>query len=82
MKLSIVILVLLNSIVQFHTASSTCETHIVSNNIHNEARKFHLKDSRSNQYLVVESNTLLLRTASLAQFEHFIENVTVSPQSM
>ena len=74
MKLSIVILVSLNSIVQFHTASSTCETNIVSNNIHNEARKFHLKDSRSNQYLIVESNTLLLRTASSAQFEHFKQN--------
>ena len=74
MKISIVILVLLNSIVHFHTASSTCETNIVSNNIHNEARKFHLKDSRSNQYLIVESNTLLLRTASSAQFEHFKQN--------
>ena len=74
MKILILILVLLNSIVQFHTASSTCETNIVSNNIHNKARKFHLKDSRSNQYLIVESNTLLLRTASSAQFEHFKQN--------
>ena len=74
MKLSIVILVLLNSIVQFHTASSTCETNIVSNNIQNEAKKFHLKDSRNNQYLIVESNTLLLRTASSAKFEHFKQN--------
>ena len=74
MKLSIVILVLLNSVIQFHTASSTCETNIVSKNIHNNARKFHLKDSRSNQYLIVESNTLLLRTASSAQFKHFKQN--------
>ena len=74
MKILILILVLLNSVIQFHTASSTCETNIVSNNIHNEARKFHLKDSRSNQYLIVESNTLLLRTASSAQFEHFKQN--------
>ena len=74
MKLSIVILVLLNSVIQFHTASSTCETNIVSKNIHNEARKFHLKDSRNNQYLIVESNTLLLRTASSTQFEHFKQN--------
>ena len=74
MKLSIVILVLLNSIVQFHTASSTCETKMVSNNIQNGAKKFHLKDSRNKQYLIVESNTLLLRTASSAQFEHFKQN--------
>ena len=74
MKTSIVSLVLLNSIVQFHTASSTCETNIVSKNIHNNARKFHLKDSRNNQYLIVESNTLLLRTASSAKFEHFKQN--------
>ena len=75
MTLSIVIqLVLLNSIVQFHTASSTCETNIVSKNIHNNARKFHLRDSRSNQYLIVESDTMLLRTVNSAEFEHFQQN--------
>ena len=75
MTLSIVVqLVLLNSIVQFPTASSKCETNIVSNNIHNNARKFHLRDSRSNQYLIVESDTMLLRTVSSAEFEHFQQN--------
>jgi hypothetical protein len=74
MKLSTVILFLLNSIVQFHTVNSTCETNIVSNNIQNGAKKFHLKDSRNNQYLIVESNTLLLRTASSDKFEHFKQN--------
>ena len=74
MKISIVILVLLNSIVHFHTASSTCETKMVSNNIQNGAKKFHLKDSRNKQYLIVESNTLLLRTASSANFEHLKQN--------
>ena len=74
MKLSIVILFLLNSIAQFPTISSTCETNMVSNNIQNGAKKFHLKDSRNNQYLIVESNTLLLRTASSAEFEHFKQN--------
>jgi hypothetical protein len=67
MKLSIVILVLLNSIVQFHSVSSTCETNMVSNNIHNQAKKFHLRDSRNNQYIIVESNTMLLRTVSSAE---------------
>ena len=47
---------------------------MVSNNIQNGAKKFHLKDSRNKQYLIVESNTLLLRTASSAQFEHFKQN--------
>ena len=74
MKISIVKLVLLNSIVQFHTASSTCETNIVSKNIHNNGRKFHLRDARSNQYLIVESDTMLLRTVSSAEFEHFQQN--------
>ena len=75
MTLSIVVqLVLLSSIVQFPTASSTCETNIVPNNIHNNARKFHLRDSRSNQYLIVESDTMLLRTVSSAEFEHFQQN--------
>ena len=74
MKISIVILVSLNSIVQFHTASSSCETNMVAKNIHNEGRKFHLKDSRSNKYMVVESSTMLIRTVSSAEFEHFIQN--------
>ena len=33
-----------------------------------------LKDSRNNQYLIVESNTMLLRTVSSAEFEHFKQN--------
>ena len=74
MKLSIVILFLLNSIVQFITVSCTCETNMVSNNIHNRAKKFHLRDSRNNQYIIVESNTMLLRTVSSAEFEHFKQN--------
>ena len=75
MKIStVIIIVLLNSTIQFHTASSTCATNIVSNNIQNEDRKFHLKDSRYNQYLIVESNTMLLRTVSSAEFEHFKQN--------
>ena len=74
MTTSIVKLVLLNSIVQFHTASSTCETNMVAKNIQNEARKFHLKDSRSNEYIVVESSTMLIRTVSSAEFEHFKQN--------
>ena len=75
MKISIlVILVLLNSTIQFRTVSSTCETNMVSNNIQNEGRKFHLKDSRNNQYLIIESNTKLLRTVSSADFEHFKQN--------
>ena len=75
MTLSIVVqLVLLNSIVQFPTASSTCETNIVPNSIHNNARKFHLRDSRSNQYLIIESDIMLLRTVSSAEFEHFQQN--------
>ena len=71
---SIAILVLLNSMVQFSTASSTCETNMVSDNIHNEARKFHLKDARNNQYIIVESNTMLLRTVTSAEFEHSKQN--------
>ena len=71
---TIIMIVLLNSIIQFHTASSTCQTNMVSNNIQNEGRKFHLKDSRNNQYLIVESNTMLLRTVSSAQFEHYKQN--------
>ena len=74
MKTSIVSLVLLNSIVQFHTVSSTCETNMVAKNIQNEARKFHLKDSLSNKYIVVESSTMLIRTVSSAEFEHFKQN--------
>ena len=74
MKITIVILVLLNLIIQFHTASSTCENNLVSKNIHNNARKFHLRDSRSNQYLIVESNTMLVRTVNSAEFEHFQQN--------
>ena len=74
MKISIVKVVLLNSIVQFHTASSTCETNMVAKNIQNEARKFHLKDSRSNEYIVVESSTMLIRTVSSTEFEHFKQN--------
>ena len=42
MKILIVILVSLNSILQFH---ATCETNMVAKNIHSEGRKFHLKDS-------------------------------------
>ena len=75
MKIStVIIIVLLNSTIQFHTASSTCETNMVSNNIQNEGRKFHLKDSRNNEYLIVESNTMLLRTVSSSDFEHFKQN--------
>ena len=74
MKITIVILVSLNSILQFHTASSTFETNMVAKNIHNEGRKFHLKDSRSNKYIVVESSTMLVRAISSAEFEHFIQN--------
>ena len=74
MKISLVILVLLNSTIQFHTASSTCQTNMVSNNIHNEGRKFHLKDTRNNQYIIVESNIMLLRTVSSSEFEHFKQN--------
>ena len=74
MKISIAILVLLNSIVQFHTASSTCEANLVAKNSQNEGRKFHLKDSRSNKYIVVESSTMLIRTVSSAEFEHFKQN--------
>ena len=67
-------LVLLNSIVLI-TASSTCATSMVSDNIQNEARKFHLKDSRNNHSnIIVESNTMLLRTVSSAEFEHFKQN--------
>ena len=74
MKTSIVKLVVLNSIFQFHTASSTCESNMVAKNIQNEARKFHLKDSRNNEYIVVESSTMLIRTVSSAEFEHFKQN--------
>ena len=75
MKIStVMIIVLLNSTIQFHTASSTCETNMVSNNIQNDGRKFHLKDSRNNQYLIVESNTMLLRTVTSAEFEHSKQN--------
>ena len=74
MKITIVILVSLNSILQFHTTSSTCETKMEKKNIHNEGRKFHLKDSRSNKYIVVESSTMLVRAISSAEFEHFIQN--------
>ena len=74
MKISIVILVSLNSILQFHTTSSTCETNMVAKNIYNEGRKFHLKDSRSDKYIVVESSTMLVRAISSAEFEHFIQN--------
>ena len=75
MKIStVIIIVLLNSTIHFHTASSTCETNMVSNNIHNQAKKFHLRDSRNNQYVIVESNTMLLRTVSSAEFEHFQQN--------
>ena len=75
MKISIlVILVLLNSTIQFRTVSSTCEINMVSNNIQNEGRKFHLKDSRNNQYLIIESNSKLHRTVRSADFEHFKQN--------
>ena len=47
---------------------------MVAKNIQNEARKFHLKDSLSNKYIVVESSTMLIRTVSSAEFEHFKQN--------
>ena len=65
------ILVLQSSIVQVHTNSAVCETNMVSKNVHNGNKKFHLKDARNNQYIVVESSTMLLRTVSSEQFENF-----------
>ena len=75
MKIStVILLVSLNSIVQFHTVISTCETNIVAKNVHNDGRKFHLKDSGSNKYIMVESSTMLIRTVSSIEFEHLIQN--------
>ena len=71
MKISMAILVLQSSIVQVHTNSAACETNMVSKNIHNGDKKFHLKDARNNQYIIVESSTMLLRTVSSEEFEKF-----------
>ena len=71
MKISMAILVLQSSMVQVHTNSAGCETNMVSKNIHNGDKKFHLKDARNNQYIIVESSTMLLRTVSSEEFEKF-----------
>ena len=71
MKISMAILVLQSSMVQVHTNSAECETDMVSKNVHNSDKKFHLKDARNNQYIIVESSTMLLRTVSSEEFENF-----------
>ena len=47
-----------------------CEEEAVSNNLANNGRKFHLRDSRTNQYLIVEASTGILRTVENEEFEH------------
>ena len=71
MKISMAILVLQSSIVHVHTNSAICETNMVPKNVHNGDKKFHLKDARNNQYIIVESSTMLLRTVSSEEFENF-----------
>ena len=74
MKISMAILVLQSSIVHVHTNSAICETNMVPKNVHSGDKKFHLKDARNNQYIIVESNTMLLRTVTSAEFEHSKQN--------
>ena len=65
------ILVLQSSIVHVHTNSAICETNMVQKNVHSGDKKFHLKDARNNQYIIVESSTMLLKTVSSEEFENF-----------
>ena len=66
---------LLISIFEIINADSAgCENHAVAQNIAENGRKFHLKDMRTNQYLIVEANTKVLRTVTLEEFEHAKQN--------
>ena len=44
-------------------------TTLFSKNLRSSARKFHLKDPKTDQYLIVEKNTMILRTVTSEEFE-------------
>ena len=44
-------------------------TTLVSKNLRSSARKFHLKDPNTDQYLIVEKNTMILRTVTSEEFD-------------
>ena len=67
MKIIIFLLVSILSII--YAEATGCENHAVSKNIANNGQKFHLKDTRTNQYLIVEANTMVLRTVTPEEFE-------------
>ena len=46
-----------------------CEEQAVSKNLAYNGRKFHLRDPITNQYLIVEANTGILRTVENEEFE-------------
>ena len=44
-------------------------TSLVSLNLRSSARKFHLKDPKTDQYLIVETNSMVLRTVTSEEFD-------------
>ena len=44
-------------------------TALVSLNLKSSARKFHLKDPKTDQYLIVETNTMTLKTVTSEEFD-------------
>ena len=75
MKIFILLLALLVSIFEIiNVHSAGCEINAVAKNLAANGRKFHLKDARTNQYLIVEANTHVLRTVTHDQFEYAKQN--------
>jgi hypothetical protein len=44
-------------------------TTLVSKNLRSSARKFHLKDPKTDQYLIVETNSMILKTVTSEEFD-------------
>ena len=54
--------------------STECETLAVASNVAENGRKFHLRDSITNRYLIVEATTKVLRTVSFEEFQIVKQN--------
>ena len=49
-------------------------TTLVSKNLKSSARKFHLKDPKTDQYLIVETKTMILTTVTSEEFDQSRQN--------
>ena len=54
--------------------SAEYENNAVAKNLAENGRKFHLKEARINQYIIVEANTHVLRTVTYNEFVYAKQN--------